>query len=333
MKIHELQKKLKNNERDAVYYLCGTEEYLQTLAQQTLRKGYPLQFPELNLLKAGEDTTAEEMIQAAKSVPFMDEFRLIFADAAYLDSAAQEKICGFLPDMPETSIFVLRNAGTVDKRNKLDRFMRAHTALVDCSAPKEDETVDFLCGYAAQRLKKLSRSTARTLCDYVRSDLYSLLNELDKLICVCGQEITEQEIKTYCVPAGEYNIFLLHDLMLQKKLAQAKRLTEQILQEDKNPIGLLSILASNFELMLIARACADAGYTAQRTRQAIMTSAKVSEFRAKKALEQAPYMTCDDIRCALKRIASLDYAAKQGGVNLETDLFGLLNSIYFNSER
>jgi DNA polymerase III delta subunit len=108
----------------------------------------------------------------------------------------------------------------------------------------------------------------------------------------------------------------------------AQGLLNEILDEDPNPIGLITILSTNFELMLIARACMDAGYREDMIKKNILDNAKVAEFRARKAIEQCRYMDAPSTRKAIQKLSALDFDAKQGNVVLKNDLYAVLSGIY-----
>jgi DNA polymerase III delta subunit len=258
----------------------------------------------------------------------MSDLRAVIANMQEMTEQDIKKLEACLPKMSKCTILILIKPSAFDKRKSLDSFVLKNGAVIDCSEPAENETADFLCAHAAKHGLKLARNDAHMFIQYVSGDLNHLISELNKLTLVCMESITKKDIQKYTVKSSEYNIFQLHDLFLQKNRERAHSLLGEILDEDPSPIGLITILSTNFELMLIARACMDAGYREDMIKKNILDSAKVAEFRARKAIEQCRYIDAPTIRKAIQKLAGLDFDAKQGNVVLKNDLYAVLCGIY-----
>jgi|GEM_PF-5351924 len=325
MKIKDTVSELKKGNIRNLYLVAGAEPYLRELAVKSILPYLKIQMEEwnVNTLQDGAD-----IISGLESMPMMSDRRAVICDIGDILEDEQKKLAAYLPALPESTVLILTKNSQPDRKKPLEKYLLEKDAVVECSPPNESESADFLCGYAAKNGVKLSRNDAHLFCRYVSGDLSRLVNELAKLIAVAGEEITKKDIEKYAVRSADYNIFKLHDLMLEKKKGEAENLLEAILDEDASPIGLISILSSNFELMLIARACLDAGYSEEKTKKNIMDAAKAAEFRAGKAIAQSRLMMAPDIRLAIKKLSRLDFDSKQGNVILKNDLFAILSMIY-----
>ena len=325
MKIKEAVAHIKQGDVKNYYLIAGNEDFLRELALKSILAHLNIQMEELNVSTIRESANIQSNLE---SIPMMSDLRAVIANLQELAEQDVKKLEACLPNMSKSTVLILIKPSAFDKRKTLDSYVFKYGAVIDCGEPAESETVDFLCAHAAKHGLKLSRVDAHTLFQYVSGDINHLVSELDKLVLVSTETITKKDIQKYTVKSTEYNIFQLHDLFLQKNWLKAQGLLTEILDEDPNPIGLITILSTNFELMLIARACLDAGYREDMIKKNILANAKVQDFRARKAIEQCRYMDAPSIRNAIQRIAKMDFDAKQGNVVLKNDLYAILYGIY-----
>lgn len=336
MKINEAAEQMKKGIRP-VYLITGAEDFLRSLALHTVLENLHIEMQELNVTRHRQ---GGGLLASLEGLPMMSERRAVIANLADLDADEAKKLAGYLPGMPAATVLILlKNAegkgqesekgrGQTKAAKELEAWVQKNGCVIDCNTPRDAEAADYLCGHAAVRGLKLSKPDAQFLCRYTGGGLSRLIRELDKLAAVCGGQITRADIQKYACKSADYNIFALHELMLQKKKTEALGLVSEILEDDPNPVGLISILAGNFELMLIARACADARFRPEQIKKNILDATGAAEFRAERAMEQCRLMNAQSIRTALGKLARLDFDSKQGNVNLKTDLFAVLCGIY-----
>lgn len=325
MKIKEAVASIKQGDVKNYYLIAGSEDFLRELALKSILAHLNIQMAELNVSTIHDSANIQSCLEC---LPMMGDLRAVIANLNEFAEQDIRRMEACLPKMTKSTVLILVKPSAFDKRKTLESFVFKNGAVIDCGEPAESETVDFLCAHAAKHGLKLARSDAHMFIQYVSGDLNHLVGELEKLILVCTDTITRKAIQKYAIKSSEYNIFQLHDLFLQKNHAKAHGLLTEILDEDPNPIGLITILSTNFELMLIARACMDAGYREDMIKKNILDNAKVAEFRAKKAIEQCRHMDAPSIRNAIQKLAKLDFDAKQGNVVLQNDLYAILYGIY-----
>jgi DNA polymerase III delta subunit len=325
MKIKDAVSQLKQGRLENLYLIAGNESFLRELAVKSLLPLLQIQEEEWNITTLRDGAG---LIGNLESLPLMSERRAVVCDISDIPEEELSRLASYLPDMPKSTVLLLTKASAPDKRKPLEKTFLEKGTVVECPEPSESESIDFICAYAAKNGVKFSRNDAHTFYRYVSGDLRHQVNELSKLIAVAGDEITKKDIQKYTVKSADYNIFKLHDLLLEKKWREAEILLGEILDEDASPIGLISILASNFELMLIARACLDAGYGEDKTKKSIMDASKAAEFRARRAIGQSRLMGAQAIRQAIRKLSKLDFDAKQGNVVLKNDFFAILMKLY-----
>ena len=65
----------------------------------------------------------------------------------------------------------------------------------------------------------------------------------------------------------------------------------------------------------------------------VMKATGAWEFAAKRALAQCKQFTAAQLRRALEKLAQMDFDAKQGVIQLKTDLYALLVDIYMGANK
>ncbi len=333
MKINEAAEQLKKGNIKPVYLLAGAEDYLRSLALAIVLDNLHIEMQELNVTR---HMKGNGLLAALEGLPMMSECRAVIATLDSLEPEEAKKLPAYLPQMPGSTVLVLLKTGDKEAEKRaqgkafkdLEAWVQKNGCVLDCATPKEAETADYLCGHAAKQGLKFSRTDAQYFCRYVSGGLSRLVRELNKLAAVCSGQITRADIQKYASRSADFNVFALHELLLQKKRGEAMDLVAEILEDDPNPVGLVSLLAGNFELMLIARACADARFRPDQIKKNVMEAGGAAEFRAERAIEQSRLMDAQAIRSALARLAKLDFDSKQGNVSLKTDLFAILCGIY-----
>lgn len=327
MKIKDALADIKNKKISNIYFLLGEDLFLLDLAQKSILSGLKIDFEELNLFKASVGTSLLSVKDNINSMPFMSERRAVVADYDIFeeDIKLSAKI---IKEAPPSTVIIVKKCGKEDKRKEFDKYIISNGCVVNCGHPSEDEAADYIVMFCAKSNLKISKKDARFLYNYTGSDLSKAMNEVKKLVLCCEKVITADDIKKYASISQEYNIFTLHELMLNKKFGQASKLCDEILTNDNFPVGLLSILASNIDLMLIARACRDVKYDDKKIFATMKKTAGAPDFRINKAIAQCGFMSAEKLRKAKKTIADMDFGFKQGLYDFKTDLFAKLMEIY-----
>lgn len=331
MKINEVVKKLKEGQIKPYILIAGTETFLVRHAQKAILAALEIQMPELNLSIFEDRPDMVSLKRAMETLPFMSERRVILiknTDLLQATCAGQHSEPILKMNMPNTNILIICEQGKVDKRKALYKHIQKNGYIIECDKQDDASVANYVTTIAKRNNLLISGRNAQHLCELCGMDMEVISGELEKLISVCIGEITKAEIDEYTVKSIQYQAYKLHDYMVAKNIGQAKTLIDQMLKEDPNPIGMLTMLSNNFRQMLIARACKDAGLNEQRTVAHITQETGARDWAAKRAIANSRGYSAHKIRENLKALAQMDFDAKQGNVVLATDFFPLLVGIY-----
>jgi DNA polymerase-3 subunit delta len=331
MRPQEAIQAIKKGQAKPFILLTGEDDDRKKTTLQKMIDALGIELPEINLSIFEERPDPQAVLRAMETLPFSGGKRLtVLKNTDILGAQASgdwsAPFCH--ANMPQGNYFVVSAQGNADKRKAFVKFVTKTGMVVDCNPLKEAEMVEYVIRFAKQCNLLISRKNAQTLVELADGKLSFVRNELEKLTCVSRGEITASDLEKYTVKSMEYNIFKIHDFMVAGYPQHARKLIDRMLEEDKTPIGFLSLIAGNFRQMLVARACRDAKFPDSKTIRHIMEATGAREFAARRAIEQCKRFTANQIRRAIEKLAQMDFDAKQGVIVLQTDLYALLVDIY-----
>lgn len=331
MKPSEALKQLKSGQDRNFIILSGEDHYLKQYMFQHIMDALKIDVPELNLSIFEERPDPHAVLCAMETLPFMSDKRMTVLKSTDILStqAAGDLSAPYMTSkMPASNYFLIWAQGNADKRKAFVKFVIKQGMFIECAAMQDQEICSFIRNRAKQKGLLVSPKNAQIINEIAGGDLSTIVNEVDKLSCVCQGEISTADIEKYAIKSMQYNVYKIHDLMVSGHPQQAYTLICKMLEEDNNPIGFITLLSNNFRQMLVARACRDARFPDHKTISHIIEATGAREFAARRALENCKPFSAKKIRAAIQKFAKMDFDAKQGIVVLKTDLFALLVDIY-----
>lgn len=105
---------------------------------------------------------------------------------------------------------------------------------------------------AHRRLQNAAYELLVSRCAYFESpesDLGTVVNELDKLIAACSNDICVEDVEKYTQVIPAANIFDLSDLILQKKRGEALLLANKLMQKrDFDALRTMAVIEQCFRV-------------------------------------------------------------------------------------
>ena len=309
---------VKNDSLDRVYLFTGAEEWIKNEALEALRAHLlPAGLEQLNDLTL-EGASAQQIIDAAETMPMMCEKRIVtIRDWAPLlpgksknEEAETERLQKWLENPPESCVAVFYMRSEPDGRKKAASLLKKKATTVQFDFLTDAE----LAKWVARRLKplgkKMSSQTVATLAFMAGHDLTRLSGELDKLSAYTEDraEITDADVQAIVAASLEYNVFELLNRLLEGRLDEAQKMTNSLLQNGQNPIGILAMLTRQLRQLAHMRLALDAGETIER----IQTLLKLHPYAAKQSARQCRGLSAAGLKSLYEHCVSLDYDVKSG---------------------
>lgn len=311
---------VKDNKLERVYLFTGPEEWIKTEALDALRNALlPPGLEQLNDLTL-EGVAAQQIIDAAETMPMMCDRRIVTVrDWAPLlpgksknEELETERLQKWLDNPPESCVTVFYMRSEPDGRKKASALLKKKASTVQFDFLTDSELAKWASRRLKDHKKKISSAAVSTLAFMAGRDLTRLSGELDKLAAYTEDrsDITEVDVREIVAASLEYNVFELLNRLLEGQLGEAQRMTNTLLQNGQNPIGILAMLTRQLRQLAHMRLALDAGETIER----VQTLLKLHPYAAKQAARQCKGLSAVLLKELYEHCVSLDFDIKSGAL-------------------
>ncbi len=304
---------IRNESFRRIYLIYGSESYLANVNKKKLADAVVPPGDTMNRsVFYGKDTRIKDIIGLSETLPFLSPRRLILIeDSGFFKKAPSDvdDLLEYMGHIPEETVIVFSETD-VDKRGKLFKAVGKHGMAVLCEEQKEDVLIRWIGTYLGSSGKKIRKSTAALLLERTGTDMYTLKNEMDKLISFSGdrEEITEDDIDKACVLNIRSSVFaMIDDITALRQKKALERYYELVLLHEA-PMKILVLITRQFNLLLLAKEM-----SAEKMNYKEMASImKIPEFSVRKYVSAAGRLSKQRILSAVKDCVQTDNDIKKG---------------------
>ena len=318
MKWSEFYAALKDGRIEPVYVFTGPEEYVKREALQALRDR--ILPPGLEALNdtVMEGVTAQQITDAAETMPMMCERRMVtvrdwaplLSAKAKNEEAEAEWMEKWLAGPPSSCTLVFYMRGSWDGRKKLCGALKKQACVVEFDPLTDAELTRWSARFLKPRGKKIGTAALNTLTFMAGQELTRLSGELDKLAAYLGDraEITAEDVEAIVPASLEYNVFELLNSLLAGDMVKAQSSVNSLLQGGQTAMGLLAMLTRQLRQLAHIKCALDAGGTVQQVQDQL----KIHPYAAKQSARQCAKLSADWLTDLYQQCIALDYAVKSG---------------------
>ena len=296
----------------------GEEEYLKQQALRSLRAALlPEGMEELNetVLTA---PSADEIIAAAETLPFLADRRLVLIrDERSLSgrAEAEQKLLDYLPGAPETAVILFLTTQKPDARKKLYVAVKKLNGIVTFSPLKDWELTHFVTSAFKKLGKECDERTAGYLVFTSGTDCNLLLSEISKIAShdLTSNSVTADEVTALATPSVECTIFQMVDAVVARQSAKTFELLRKLLLTGADRLYILAMLLRQFRLLQHVKIM----QYEKCTRDTIRSVLGVPSFALDQYLRQAASYTGGQVKRAVQICLETEYAVKSGRLNQE----------------
>ncbi|MEY8443955.1 DNA polymerase III subunit delta [Lactococcus ileimucosae] len=308
--------KIKRAGLPQILVLYGEEEELvQELKNRLLEF---VQFDNADLGQAYFDLTpanANLALEELESLPFFVDQKLVIlenlsnlttAKKSVFDDKQLSRFEDFLNHPVETTQLILILHGKLDSRLKLTKKLKAQATLLEAQELKPQDLTRVFAGTG------LSSAVLQRVFEKSNFSFPVIKQNLSLLKTYVGErEVTVEDVEKVVPKSLQDNIFLLTDLILKGKVAEARELVHDLILQGEELIKILVILTNSFRLYYQVKVMQSKGWN-----EAKQTSfLKIHPYRIKLANQQVRKMQEDYLSRALLSLIALDYKIKSSGVD------------------
>lgn len=293
-----------------VYLIHGSEELLLDRAVKRLRdrlaKVADLDF-NLETFE-GDASSADDVVNAANTMPFMSDRRLVIVHGVdKMDAADLESLAAYAKDPAPFTCLVLV-ATKMAKNSKLYKAVAGTGVVFEYAAPKRNEYAGEVVKLFRERGKRIGLQAAEALVEVVGRDLRRLDTEVGKVASYAGasEEVTLDDVREAASASAVTSIFDMLDAIGSRDVAKSLRLLHRIIDDGESPLGVHAMLARHVRALLGARALADRRLSPDEIAPAL----SMAPWQARNAIRQAMNFTPDELAAALCGLADAEETMK-----------------------
>ncbi|AKL97599.1 DNA polymerase III subunit delta [Endomicrobium proavitum] len=252
----------KLNTPHAAYLFAGEESFLIDLSLKKIEK--IIDAGDLNReIFYGGELSADDVVNALQTLPFLGEKRLIIIKEAHKIKAADaEVITEYIDNPSDTSCLVFlyaanyKKEGVAKRKELVSKYSSSKLCVaVDCRKQYENETRDFIKTGFADRGKNVSYDVVSRMIEENGTDLLNISNEIEKLSLFAGgkKSITLEDVEYISGHTKEANVYSLAAEIEAKNLKKALFVLEKLLVDGEEPVVILSTIVSCVRRLLEAK--------------------------------------------------------------------------------
>jgi DNA polymerase III subunit delta len=314
-----------------IYILHGPDSFSRQQEIESIKKGMgDAEMLALNTtVLEGADATPEQVRDFCCTVPFLCSFRLVIIEGLlqrfeHDNKKGKEKAAGdennspafekwkntaeILSGMPESTTVIFLES-EISAKNPLFKNLSNIAKTRAFPALRESGARVWIGNKIKATGGRISPEAVKLLIDSTGNDLWTLNNEVEKLLAYCGERtITEDDVKQLTSYSRDINIFNLVDRILEKKPSEAQKLVSKMVKEGASVSYIISMILRQLRLIIKAKFI-DPGV---RAGSAEAGPAFTSDFVLEKSIKQAKTYSLAQLKEIYHKILEIDVKIKTG---------------------
>ncbi len=318
-----------------IIFLYGQDSYrLNKEAKSIIEKYNKKHSSGVNLFSFDFETEPIQKAEdAIKTMSFFDEVKLVVLKNTFTDKKTSDSFHAIVRgyDLINNKDVVLLVKEAVSGKDLKTKNEKLFTLLVDKKNLSRNFEImdarkleDWVKREFQARDCSISTVLAKRLISLVGDDTNRLVCEIDKLSNFKEKgEISVESVGALISSEVEPNIFNLLDAITAKNKVRALELLYKELKGGRDPHYLLTMIAYQFRNLLIVKDLLMRGESSQT----ISKKAGLHPFVVRKSQAHVSQPEIRDLKLFFRKIASIDMFAKQGKIDIEDALYGLLLAV------
>ena len=327
MSIQADFQKLRKEKLAPCYLVLGTEKFLQDQVRTEILKKIKIDGEDdLNFLSFDmENSSIDEVIAEAETLPFFGDQRLVFVENPYFLTGEKgtnsidqntDLLVNYLKEPLETTVLVIfAPYEKLDERKKVTKQLKKTAITIDVKQLDEKAVRQYLLNTLENSEIKMDRQAIDLFLRLTDLDLSKMMRELQKIL-LYGQEqevITVKEIEQLVPKTLEHNLFDMTQYILSGRTEQALRLFQDLVTQGEETIKINAILLSQIRLFLQTKFLVKIGYQQAN----IAETLKIHPYRVKLAMQEVRKFDEQTLRRLFDELVEMDYEIKSGKIEKE----------------
>lgn len=308
------------------YLIYGVDKYLIDKEIDKIIKKNKIDNNSIIRYSLNEDSI-DNILEDANTFNLFSDTKLIIVNDANIFTSSNDiltdKIINYLNNYNDKSYLVFTLlSDKIDNRKKITKVMSDKGNVIDLN--KKDVDINYIISYLKENGYQINMSDARMILNKVGNNLFSINNELDKLMLFKLEDkvIDKNSIDLLINENIDSSLFALVDSITNKDKDKMLKLYHECLLES-DPIMIINMLANKYILLYQVKRLISDGYSDDK----IAKELEVHPYPVKLARNMCYSYSVKEILDIILKLANLDKDIKLGNVNGEVGLEFLLLSI------
>ena len=315
MKPLELQLSIRKKALSPLYFFYGDEIFLidKMVAEMKARVIAPhLSDFNLNVFYGGE-SEPQDIINAAKTLPLMSEYRLVIVkEADQLGSSSLEALSSYF-SRPLPSTCLILCAEKMVLSSKLLTVFKRNGKVVRFYHPYDHEMPEWIRRVAKECDKRISPHAVALLTAELERDLQKMYGEVLKLASYVGERgvIEGDDVKEVLADVKSGSVFDLVDHIARKDLEGALNALKRLVEAGEPPLKILTMITRQGRLAARAKEMLKKGASSGEVGEKL----GIRDFYLKGFLAQVDTFSLSQVEAYFSCLFHADWKLKSSGVD------------------
>lgn len=308
------------------YLIYGVDKYLIDKEIDKIIKKNKIDNNSIIKYSLNEDSI-DNILEDANTFNLFSDTKLIIVNDANIFASSNDiltdKIINYLNNYNNKSYLVFTLlSDKIDNRKKITKVMSDKGNIINLN--KKEVDTNYIISYLKENGYQINMSDARMILNKAGNNLFSINNELDKLMLFKLEDkvIDKNSIDLLINENIDSSLFALVDSITNKDKNKMLKLYHECLLES-DPIMIINMLANKYILLYQVKRLISDGYSDDK----IAKELEVHPYPVKLARNMCYSYSVKEILDIILKLANLDKDIKLGNVNGEVGLEFLLLSI------
>jgi len=314
----ELQGAISKGDFAPVYLFSGPETFVKQ--EMLSRLGEKLLNPAFEQLNRTvlDGSSAQEVIAAAATLPFMDEkrlvvvkdFPLLLSGRAKNEDEQFELLSQYVQNPCESTVLIFYMRENADGKKKLTALLKKQAQSVEFAALDDADLYGWIDRRFAVCKKRIDRPAAIQLAERCGRELINLVAEIAKLCAyrMDQSQITLKDVEAL-VPANvEYGVFDMLNALTARNQARARECLSFMVDAGQSITMILSMVTRQYRLLSNMKLMQAAGQSLAQAQTAL----GVKPYEAKRLWAQLPKLSTAGYKELFAACVDAEFSLKSG---------------------
>jgi len=293
--------------------LFGSNSYGLKRRLDELTQAFVKEYGELALERLdAEETTAETLLEALQSLPFLAQRKLVIVRNGCLNKDFSEQIEQIISSISNTTDMVFYEP-QIDKRTAYFKVLKSKTQLEEFNEMDARNLAQWLVDETKKSGGALSFIDGNYLVERLGTNQALLANELDKLL-IYDSRVSKKNIDLLTEPNPQSKVFDLLDAIFSGQKGRALKLYDEQRAQKVEPQAILAMIAWQLNIISIAK------YSKNRDLAEVSRDSSVKDYPLRKARGLAGKLSDKDLKKMVSEALDIDWRGKTTSLNMDEAL-------------